>query len=148
MSRDALERHTDCAGRGVNAAREAGSNPDARHARGLEALTLRAMALSAPPDEAWVIIGYQTGGQHLEVRLAWQVTAPAPSASGVDVNDPRATMGEAARVMGFDAQTEAVHRAKKFLFVPDEIVKEQHMAQVMARATAPGSASAERPLPR
>ena len=127
----------------LNAAREAGSNPEARHARGLEALTLRAMALSAPPDEAWVIIGYQTGGQNLEVRLAWQVTAPAPSASGVDVNAPLATMGEAARVMGFDAQTEAVHRAKKFLFVPDEIVKEQHMAQVMARATAPGSASAE-----
>ena len=45
----------------VNADRQAGSNPDARHARGLEALTIRAMAMSSPPDENWVIVGYLDG---------------------------------------------------------------------------------------
>src|SRR5262249_2952772 len=34
-----------------NAAREAGSNPEARRARGLEALTLRWFGASLPPDE-------------------------------------------------------------------------------------------------
>jgi peptidase S41-like protein len=121
----------------LNAAREAGSNADARHARGLEALTLRPMALTAPPDEAWVIIGYESGGQKLELRLEWQVTAPPPSPSGADVNDPLGVAGEAARVMGFDAQTEAVRRARKSIFDRAAMDREQRMAQVVATAGAP-----------
>ena len=120
-----------------NAEREAGSNEDARHARGLEALTLRPMALTAPPDETWVIIGYQSGGQALEVRLEWQVATPAPSASSAVVDDPLAMAGEVARLMGFDSKTEAVRRAKKSIFFPDEIGKERRMAQAMVAAGAP-----------
>ena len=41
----------------LNADRQAGSNPDARRARGLESLTVRTMAMSSPPDENWVLVG-------------------------------------------------------------------------------------------
>ena len=37
-----------------NASREAGNNAEARRARGLEALTLRWLGMSLPPDEDWV----------------------------------------------------------------------------------------------
>jgi len=42
----------------ANADREAGSNPAARCAKGLNALTIRWLGLSLPPDEEWVEIGY------------------------------------------------------------------------------------------
>src|SRR5262249_54221411 len=41
-----------------NGERQAGSNPDARHARGLNSLTLRPLGRSLPPDEEWVTITY------------------------------------------------------------------------------------------
>src|SRR6266542_2714279 len=53
----------------LNAERNAGSNPDARHARGLENMTMRPMAMSLPPDEEWVDIGYEAAGQQHEIRI-------------------------------------------------------------------------------
>ena len=99
----------------VNSGRQAGSNADARHARGLEALTLRDMSQCAPPDDRWVDLVYvpAAGGAPQEVRLDWRVFAPDPSPNGVDPND---TATPAARVLGYDAATEARRRAKKGLF--------------------------------
>jgi hypothetical protein len=133
----------------LNAAREAGSNPDARLARGLEALTLRPMGLSAPPDEKWVIIGYEANGQAFERRFEWLVIEPPPVATGVDVHDPAAEFGDAARVLGFDAETEAVRRARKSIFDPPAMERERQMADLMTagaglesfQATVTGDAS-------
>src|SRR5438270_13949562 len=44
--------------RWANGEREAGSNIDARHLRGLEAMTNRWMGMSLPPDEEWVVVRY------------------------------------------------------------------------------------------
>jgi Peptidase family S41 len=121
----------------LNAAREAGSNPDARQARGLEALTLRPMGLTAPPDEAWVVIGYESSGQAFECRFEWQVIEPPPIATGVDVHDPTADFGEAAFVLGFDAETEAVRRARKSIFDQPAMEREQQMAEIMTAAELP-----------
>jgi len=120
----------------LNAAREAGSNPDARFARGLEALTLRPMALTAPPDEAWVIIGYQPVGQTqtLERKFVWQVIDPPATASGVDVDDPTAVLGDVATRLGFDAETEAVRRARKAIFDPPAMQRERDLEEIMAAA--------------
>jgi len=63
----------------VNAARQGGSNPDASHARGLEGLTIRPMAYTAPPDEEWVIVGFTDGATAREKRIPWSVFAPEPS---------------------------------------------------------------------
>jgi hypothetical protein len=99
----------------LNAARQAGSNADARHARGLEALTLRDMGQYAPPDDHWVDVRYLPagGGEAQEIRLTWQVFAPDPAPNGVDPADASAP---SARVLGYDASTEARRRAKKALF--------------------------------
>ena len=60
----------------VNAARQAGGNPDARHAQGLEAMTIRPMGFSAPPDEEWVVIGFTDGQTEREIRIDWRVFQP------------------------------------------------------------------------
>jgi hypothetical protein len=114
----------------LNADRQAGSNPDARRARGLESLTLRSLALSPMPDEDWVLVGYtDTGGTDREIRLDWQVFTPSPSPNGVDMTDP---FSPAAQRMAVDARFEQVRRAKKALF------NEAAMAAEHATATATG----------
>jgi hypothetical protein len=61
----------------LNADRQAGSNPDARHARGVNTMTARYMGLSAPPDEAWVELAYVTAeGQERETRLRARLRCP------------------------------------------------------------------------
>ena len=96
----------------LNAEKNAGSNPDARHARGLENMTIRPMSMSLPPDEEWVVIGYELDGQSHETRIPWQVYkpdaqgfAPAPVQSGA-----------VARAIGMDYLTETVRRTKVRLF--------------------------------
>ena len=42
----------------INGESQAGSNPDARFARGLDNLTIRPLNSSLPPDEHWVDILY------------------------------------------------------------------------------------------
>jgi peptidase S41-like protein len=117
----------------LNAARQAGSNPDARHARGLEALTLRPMALSSPPDEEWVTVGFSDDDGDHEARIDWQVFEPDASPSGVD---PRAVRDPSARALGVDARTEAVRRAKKHLFAPRALAAEREMAALRAGTAA------------
>ena len=43
----------------INGESQAGSNPDARFARGLDNLTIRPLNSTLPPDEAWVDIWYR-----------------------------------------------------------------------------------------
>ena len=126
----------------LNAAREAGSNEDARHARGLESLTLRSMELTAPPDEDWVVIGYESAGQEREIRFDWRVTSPVAASSGSDIGDPTAMTGDVSRRMGFDAETVSIQRAKKSLFFPEEIKRESRMARAVLAASNPAQTMA------
>lgn len=76
----------------VNAARFAGSNPAARHARGVESLTLRPLAVHLPPDEDWVVVSYLAPSDEpgsfapevREARIPWLVleNLPAPDEHG------------------------------------------------------------------
>ncbi|MGE0729424.1 MAG: S41 family peptidase [Acidimicrobiia bacterium] len=106
----------------LNAERQAGSNADARLARGLEALTIRTMAMSAPPDEHWVIVGYKDAAGDHELRLPWQVFQPDPAPSGLAA---LGAQGSAARTLGLDLRTELARRAKKSLFNPTAMRVEQ-----------------------
>jgi hypothetical protein len=98
-----------------NGQRYAGGNREARHARGVETLTIRALLLSPPPDEEWVIVGYETeAGDRLEIRHDWQVT---PSiASGLD---PDSAGRKASVAMGIDLENEIVRRMRAALFAPE-----------------------------
>ena len=76
----------------LNADLHAGSNMEARRARGVEALTLRALATALPPDEHWVDIHYRSpGGREGDVRFEW-VVAPFSelkiTPAGPPGNDP------------------------------------------------------------
>ena len=97
----AVERHAD---------RETGGRPDARRARAVESLTLRALQYGPPPDEHWVLIGYRADAGEREVRLPWQLITPgeAPGAP------PAAT--PAARARAIDPVGEQIRRAKKLMF--------------------------------
>ena len=68
----------------VNGENQAGSNPEARFARGLDNLTVRPIDTSLPPDEKWVDITYRTpAGEALTRRFEWRVyyTGDEPVAS-------------------------------------------------------------------
>jgi C-terminal processing protease CtpA/Prc len=58
----------------INGDSQAGSNPEARFARGLDNLTIRPLETSLPPDEKWVDITYRSSkGKPLTVKLEWLV---------------------------------------------------------------------------
>jgi len=106
----------------LNADRQAGSNDDARRARGLEAMTIRWLGMSPPPDEDWVVVGYtDANGQEQEFRFQWLVLGPDPAPNGVDPSDSHSA---AARNLGIDGRFEAVRRAKKRLFNPNAVALE------------------------
>jgi hypothetical protein len=58
----------------LNGESQAGSNIDARVARGLDNLTIRPLETSLPPDEIWVNITYRSSsGQILTLNQEWLV---------------------------------------------------------------------------
>lgn len=130
----------------LNAEREAGSNVDARHARGLAAMTIRWMGMSLPPDEEQVTVRYRNGSQKREIQFDWQVIKPDTPDSGLDVLGPLGKLGDPARSLGVDAKAEAQRRALKLLFSPESMRLERRMAgYARARAAAGGAGSAALP---
>lgn len=58
----------------LNGESQAGSNPEARLARGLDNLTVRPLDTSLPPDEKWVDLTYRTkAGEVFSMRFQWWV---------------------------------------------------------------------------
>jgi C-terminal processing protease CtpA/Prc len=97
----------------ANAEVQGGSNRAASFARGLDALTIRPLVRSLPPNEDWVVVTYRgmDGAEH-DIRLDWMVWAP-PTGTGVDPDEGTASRSAA---LGYDIQTDAVNQAKKVLF--------------------------------
>ena len=97
-----------------NAAREGGSNAEARRARGLEALTLRWFGASLPPDEDWITLTYKAGAKTVESRHEWQVVnrADLPALLGPATG----ATGLARAGIGLDIKTELLRRIRKALF--------------------------------
>lgn len=113
----------------LNAERQMGSNPDARHARGLEAMTIRPLMVTLPPDEEWVTIRYLTKEQAHESQFKWRVIEPEPSPMGVD---PDNSETPTAFGLGYDALTETARRVKKTLFARKAVQAEKRMAALSA----------------
>ena len=99
----------------LNADREAGSNLAARHARGLESLTMRWLGMSLPPDEDWVDITYTTAAvpsSSQTVRFNWQVFDESADELGVG----RAGGGPKGTCLGLDMRTEIERQVRSKLF--------------------------------
>lgn len=127
----------------LNADQQMGSNADARHARGLEAMTIRPLMLTVPPEEAWVIVRYIAKGEAHDVQFRWRVIEPPPSPTGVD---PNTSASRAAFGLGYDALTEMARRVKKALFAPQALQAEQRMAALGGAVPDPSDKAAARDL--
>ena len=112
----------------LNAGSQAGSNPDARHAQGVDTMTARYMGQSAPPDEEWVVLNYvATDGQEREARVEWLVTQPDMSPTAVNPNSAEDPLSYA---LGIDVQTESIRRARKLLFAPEAMKLERLVTEL------------------
>jgi hypothetical protein len=112
----------------IAADRHAGSNADARWARGLAGLTQRPLIIAPPPDEEWVIIDYKAlDGSNRQIRLDWLVVGLPPAALST------ARPAGSAVAMGLDLETDLIQRARAILFAPQA---EAARAKIAAAADA------------
>ena len=123
----------------VSADQHAGSNSAARHARGVDGLTLRALRRALPPDAMWVFIGYiDLNGVEREIKQDWIVTPSLPDTGGVDADSAN---GNAAS-LGIDIEADIIQRAKKMLFAPKVIAEERKPRKISTRSAAAGQSVA------
>jgi hypothetical protein len=116
-----------------NGTREAGSNADARRAQGIEALTLRWLGMSLPPDEDWVTLTYTDGTKTYDTRFDWEVI------DGADRPALLAGLDGAAGAqlhLGLDLNRVLLDRARKLVFDPQAVAVEQEAAATVAAAGA------------
>jgi hypothetical protein len=124
----------------IHAANFAGSNAAARHARGVESLTLRPLRIHLPPDEEWVTISYVGGdGAERELRQKWLVTENLPSfVADADAISVTATS------LGLDLDADEAGRARKLLFAP-EVVGQERAESGPELSTSPAEVGEEVP---
>ena len=103
----------------ANADREAGSNPAARCAQGLSALTIRWLGQSLPPEEDWVEISYlpEHDTEPKSIRFQWKVFQRCRGKGGAAA----ATAISCARrknigALGIDVKGEAERQIRRYLF--------------------------------
>jgi len=89
---------------------ETGGRPDARRARAVESLTLRALGYLPPPEEKWVVVQYRDLKDKVrEIRFNWRVVYPD--------RDPHASRSYSARTRrAINPAAESIRRAKKLMF--------------------------------
>ncbi len=125
----------------IAASYHAGSNPAARHARGVAGLTKRAMNIAPPPDEEWVVVGYEDSqNQAREFRADWTIAGLPTDA---DAEAPHAAATEAAAALGLDLEGDTFRRINKMLFAQNVIKAKREIESVRMRAMAAPFASPE-----
>jgi hypothetical protein len=109
---------------------ETGGRPDARRARAVESLTLRALGYLPPPEEKWVIVQYRDLKDKVrEIRFNWRVVYPD--------RDPRASRSYSARTRrAINPAAESLRRAKKLMF-NNELWKAERHPKKAARGESP-----------
>jgi peptidase S41-like protein len=103
----------------IHAEAQAGGNPAARHACGLDSLTIRPLIRMLPPDEHWVIVGYQgDDGVRHELRQDWLVRSDVAGSQLV-------SYAEGNLALGLDLQTRRIHQTRKLLFAGPAVEAER-----------------------
>lgn len=109
----------------LNGERNAGSNEYARHARGLERMTIRPLKMTLPPDEHWVDIDYLEKGsnQSCNRRFKWYVAdIPRRRKGAVESREDAVQTA-----LGVDVETEMTLRVKRSLFRTIKSEKKEKM---------------------
>lgn len=110
----------------INGDRFAGSNLEARRARGIEMMTIRPLMQSLPPDEDFVLLEYRTDdGDVHELRLDWLVFSPEDGTVDGAADVPT----EVATGQGIDIELDMCRRARKQLFAPKVVEAERKLAR-------------------
>jgi len=101
----------------INGDTQAGSNIEARFARGLDNLTIRPLETSLPPDEAWVDLTYRSRtGSTLTVRQEWLVHA-----TGSEGAAPLASRSSKKKRAAIDVKKTKINQMRQTLFAPREV---------------------------
>jgi hypothetical protein len=129
----------------ANAQRFAGSNLEARHARGVATLTTRPLLRTLPPDEEWVSVRFRnTTGAVEEIRFDWMIGTPpllATGGAGEAIDKARFAAAEAV-----DVELEFLHRTRAALFRP-RVVKAAQRSRATVRPTDSGGDSLPTTMP-
>ena len=109
-----------------NAAHHRGGNEAARHARGLNSMTIRPLAQGLPPDEDWVTLRYRDlHGEIQEWTQPWLVFEPGRGSLTVT---PDALVA-AATALGLDGETDDIQETKKVLYAGEVVLDEERALQ-------------------
>ncbi|HSB11100.1 MAG TPA: S41 family peptidase [Blastocatellia bacterium] len=100
----------------INGESQAGSNIEARFARGLDNLTIRPLETSLPPDEAWVALTYRSNsGEILTLKQEWLVYSVAPAVT------PNASKASPKKRVAIDVKKTKINHVRKSLFAPRNV---------------------------
>ncbi|MEJ2818320.1 S41 family peptidase [Caulobacter sp. CCG-8] len=126
----------------IAASYHAGSNPAARHARGVDLLTTRAMNLWPPPDEEWVIVGYlDANNQAREVNVEWNVMKLPRRPESV------AAAPAMAEFMGIDLEGDSRRRLTTLLYAPAAAKRRAAVAEAAGGDVASAASGLKSNLP-
>jgi C-terminal processing protease CtpA/Prc len=97
----------------INGEAQAGSNLEARFARGVDNLTIRPLATSMPPDESWVALTYRSGkGEILTLKQEWSVYLSGGTPSAKSTIKKRAAI---------DIKKTKINQLKRKLYTPRQV---------------------------
>ena len=123
----------------INGDAQAGSNPDARFARGLDNLTIRPLNSTLPPDEVWVDIVYRTKkGVIATHRADWLVhrtsdvpeSSPTPSKKRAAVDVKRRRILEVKKELYPRDDSETLGSIKDVLYALNKTVNGQALGYI------------------
>ena len=115
----------------LNGESQAGSNIDARFARGLDNLTIRPLDTSLPPDEVWVNLTYRSrSGEIFTLKHEWLVLntgeAQTPSLTPKSRRKKRAAI---------DIKKTKINQLTKMLFAPRHVPVRKSLQNILYSET-------------
>lgn len=115
----------------LNGEAQAGSNIDARFARGLDNLTIRPLEFSLPPDESWVNITYRSRtGKIFTLNQEWLVHDTA--VAGMRQLASQSTRKKRAAI---DIKKTKINQLRKTLFAPRNVPVRKPLQQILYAET-------------
>jgi C-terminal processing protease CtpA/Prc len=124
---------------------EVGGRPDSQRAAAVLSLTMRSLQYGTPPDEHWVIVGYQTvdaagraAGTLMEVRVPWRIVIPARAAQPGGRASARLTPARRTQALrvSVNPAAAAVRQAKMLMFAPQVLASAPRATSAPARRAA------------
>jgi hypothetical protein len=112
----------------INGETQAGSNVEARFARGLDNLTIRPLETSMPPDETWVNVTYRSRtGKVFTLTQEWLVYKSDSDGTAAKTNRKKRA--------AIDIKKTRINQVRKSLFVPRNVPVRKSLRQTLYAET-------------